>query len=193
MKNSLLCILTFIEDLRDEQPGQGQSIELASFAFFDIETTGLRPDRGARITEIAILKRSGDRYIWHRDECSNRDKAITAALKKVVRQLQTGVVVGHNVRFDLRFVAYEAERLGLKGLNIQFIDTLGLAQKMNLPVTNYRLATLLHHFEITVHGELHTAYVDAQCTRALFWKLVEQGQYETLKDAGVQQLCWTSF
>jgi len=185
--------LTFIEDLRDAQPGQDHSLELASFAFFDIETTGLRPDRGARITEIAILKRSGERYTWQWDKMLEHNKAVRSALKEIISHLQSGVVVGHNVRFDLRFVAYEIERLQLDGLRVQFIDTLGLAQHLDVPVANYKLATLLRYFDINVHGELHTALMDAQATRALLWKLVEYGQLETLADTGIHQLRWTTF
>jgi len=44
------------------------SIELSNFLFLDIETTGLRPDRGARITEIAIYSRSQQIEVWRKNK-----------------------------------------------------------------------------------------------------------------------------
>ena len=39
-------------------------LQVASLVFFDLETTGLRPDRGARIREIAVLGHDGIRFDW---------------------------------------------------------------------------------------------------------------------------------
>ncbi len=90
----------------------GCPIEVASLAFFDIETTGLRPDRGARITET-VLDRDGVRFNWERD--SVNDSTFPSQLPCLFDHLCAGVVVGHNVQFDLRFVAYEADRHGYRG------------------------------------------------------------------------------
>ena len=42
-------------------------IRIASVVFFDLETTGLRPDRGARITEMAVVDQEGIRFNWAAD------------------------------------------------------------------------------------------------------------------------------
>lgn len=165
-------------------------IETTALRFFDIETTGLRPDRGARITEIALVDRGGAQLDWRRE----RDATdLSTVLPGLFDHLQAGVVVGHNVRFDFRFVAYEADRLGLRGPAVRFIDTLDLARTLDLRTPDVRLGTLLSHFALVPEDTLHTALVDARATRALFWTLVEHGNLETLADAGLKRLDWTTF
>src|SRR5699024_6356177 len=108
-------------------------------------------------------------------------------------QLTTGVVVGHNVGFDLGFLAYEAERLGFRGPELLFIDTLVLAKKICDNTLDYQLSTLLGVFNISITGQLHTAAVDAAATRALFWKLINLGNIETLVKTGMRRLNWATF
>ena len=185
--------MQLINSLRDAQPCSVQSVERTSFIFLDIETTGLYPNRGARITEIAILNRNSTTFAWKGDKDKLSDKKLAEQLPVVLRHLTTGVVVGHNISFDLGFLAYEADRLRFRGPKVLFVDTLGLAKKLCDNLKDYKLATLLENFEISTDGPLHTAIVDAQVTRALFWKLVNTGDVETLKEAGMQQLSWTTF
>lgn len=165
-------------------------IEVAPLLFFDIETTGLRPDRGARITEIAIVDHTGVRYDWKR----KRDGATQALqLRPLFDHLRDGVVVGHNLQFDFYFVAYEADRLGLRGPAVRFVDTLGIARTHLDRSSDVRLGTLLSYFGLIPEGDLHTALGDAYATRALFWKLVEHSDLHTLADAGLKKLNWTTF
>jgi DNA polymerase III epsilon subunit-like protein len=180
-------------EIRVAQPDRYQSVEVASFAFFDIETTGLHPDRGAKITEIAILPRSGQRFHWTQPENDIGDKYLSEQLSAVLAHLTTGVVVGHNVGFDLRFIAYETERLGFRGPDVLYIDTLGLARNFCNNTKDYTLSSLLNAFDISIKGPLHTAIVDARATRALFWKLINYGNIETLAQAGMQRLNWSTF
>lgn len=182
-----------ITNLREAAPGSRQSIERTSFAFFDIETTGLRPDRGARITEIAIYNRSSNQLLWEQPKELPSDEKLAEQLPTVLDLLTTGVVVGHNVSFDFKFIAYETERLGFRGPNVLFIDTLGLAKKMCNNTADFKLSSLLNLFNISTEGSLHTAAVDAQATRALFWKLINLGEIETLAQAGMQRLNWSTF
>lgn len=182
-----------ITQLRKTQPKPRQSIERAAFIFFDIETTGLRPDRGARITEIALLNRNSRKLLWKQAENAISDEYLAAQLPLVLKHLESGVVVGHNLQFDLRFIAYETERLGFRGPRLLFVDTLGLAQKLCSNISDFKLSSLIERFNISIGGELHTAAVDAHATRALFWKLIKLGDIETLAHAGMQRVCWSTF
>lgn len=182
-----------INNFRDTQPTSKQSIERSSFCFFDIETTGLRPDRGARITEIAIFNRNSSQFIWEQSRENPSDENLAEQLPVVLNLLTTGVVVGHNVGFDFKFIAYETERLGFRGPNVLFIDTLGLAKKLCNNIGDYKLSSLLTEFNISTEEQLHTAVVDAQATRALFWKLINLGKIETLAQASMQRLSWSTF
>ncbi len=173
-------------------------IHIAPLVFFDIETTGLRPDRGARITEIAVVGHKGTCFDWSREQAPAGERSLSPVLPHLFGRLRAGVVVGHNLHFDFRFVAYEADRLGYDGLDLRFIDTLGLArahlEAAHLEaVEDYRLETLLRTFDVVPDGDLHTALVDARAARALFWKLVDVGHIETLGEAGMKRLNWSTF
>lgn len=182
-------------------------LAFASLRFFDIETTGLRPDRGAKITEMAVAWQGRVRYAWARSEKAEVEQAgaapavtpgghlresdpLMTALPRVLRFLCDGVVVGHNLSFDFRFLTHEAERRGLPVPALQFIDTLSLARRVLEPGADACLDALLSRFDISTGGPLHTATVDARATEALFWTLCEAYGLETLADAGAKPLRW---
>lgn len=168
-------------------------LTVAQLQFFDIETTGLRPDRGAKITEMALVRQGQLHYTWARDaqkgDAPDTD-LLGGALPRVLELLCDGIVVGHNLAFDLRFLAYEAERRGRPLPALRFIDTLGLARRVLGRGSNAQLGALLGRFGIAPRGPLHTAAVDARATEALFWALCETAGLETLADAGMKRLRW---
>jgi DNA polymerase III epsilon subunit-like protein len=163
---------------------------VASFAFFDLETTGLRPDRGARITEAAVVGRGEALLDWQRD--AEDASSLAALLPRLLGRLEGRVVVGHHLSFDFRFIAYEARRHGLSLPRLQFIDTLGLARAALDAAHDGQLEALLRRFDLVPEGPLHTALVDARAARALFWRLVDEGDLQTLADAGAKPLAWTA-
>jgi len=165
-------------------------LRLASFAFFDLETTGLRPDRGAGITEIAVVGANGSLLHWRKQAAP--DASLADQLPLLLDCLDGRVVVGHNLQFDFQFVAYEARRHGLDGPRLRFIDTLALARRLLGPAQDAQLETLLHRFNLMPDEPLHSALVDARATRTLFWQLVEEGSHRTLGDAGAKPLAWAS-
>lgn len=165
-------------------------LRTASLVFFDLETTALRPDRGGRICEMAVVDQNGVRFDWRSDANSPCDDAVSRQLLSLVDHLEAGIAVGHNLHFDVRFLTYEAERLGLGGLDLRFADTLGLARSLLDVPDTYQLEALLRHFDATPEEALHTAMGDALATRTLFWHLVEHGELQTLSDAHMQRLQW---
>ena len=167
-------------------------LRVASLVFFDLETTALRPDRGGRICEMAVVDQNGVRFDWTSSRASPSDPAVSRQISGLRRHLQDTVVVGHNLPFDLRFLTYEAERLGHRGLDIRFADTLGLARRQLPSRDTHQLGALLDEFEIGQEETLHTAVGDALATRALFWSLVDHGDLETLSDVGVKRLSWNA-
>jgi DNA polymerase III epsilon subunit-like protein len=167
-------------------------LHVCTFVFLDVETSGLRPDRGARLTEIAALGRRSSLLDW-RAEAGN-DAALAAVWPDLRRCLHAGLVVGHHLAFDLRFLAREAERLRLPGgLDVRFIDTLPLARRLVSGVPDYRLGTLLSALGLVPEGPLHTAVTDAAATRDLFWALVARGSLATAAEAGLQRARWRAF
>ena len=164
----------------------------ASLVFFDLETTGLRPDRGARICEMAVAGPEGIRFSWQSETDPPTDDNVAGQLPQLLSSLDGHVVVGHNLQFDFGFLTYEAERLGRKGIDLQFVDTLGIARALYPERDDYRLGALRSAFNLPLPGPLHTAEVDTLTTRALFWHLVDEGGFETLADAGVKRLSWNA-
>jgi len=169
---------------------------VAPFCFLDIETSGLRADRGARITEIALLSRDGTRTDWCMPDAfpvgsEDHDAAVKTQLSRLVSDVRDVVTVGHNVSFDLRFIAYECRRLEISGPSVQVIDTLVLARRTYPNAPDYRLETLARILDLPVRGELHTAVVDAQVTRSLLEKVTDIGSMTTLADAGIRRLAWS--
>jgi len=181
-----------IQNIRIDEPEPSVSLELANLLFFDIETTGLRPDRGAEITEVSILNRNSQLYYWCRNSAADFD-SLSIELPIILSTLKKGVVVGHNLKFDFWFISHEADKLGIDGPELRFIDTLSIARKFLPGKNSYRLGDLLREFDITVNGELHAAETDAAATRALFWKLIEKGGISTVGEAGMKKMNWSNF
>lgn len=182
-----------ISELREIASHGNLSIERAGFIFFDIETTGLYAEKGAKIIESACVSRDTILQDWSQDAHEASDDLLVKMLPELMRHLKKGVVVGHNICFDLNFIAYKAEKLGLGGPDLFFIDTLALSRRLLEKLESHKLESLLQYFDITVKGELHTALVDVQATRAVFWKLIEKGKINTLKEAGVKRLRWAVY
>ena len=167
-----------------------QPLRTASLRFFDLETTGLRPDRGARITEMAVADQGGVQFAWTSSQDPPCNEAVARQLPVLVGHLGAGIVVGHNLSFDFRFVTYEAERLGLGGIDVHFVDTLGLAREVLADAPSHRLGALLGAVGAAPDEALHTAVGDVLATRTLFWRLVDRGDLTTLGEAGVKRLRW---
>lgn len=167
-------------------------IEVTSLLFFDLETTGLRPDRGARIVEIAVLGSESVRHTWSTDRTPPNDSVVVGQCRHLSNVFADGVVVGHNLQFDLQFLAYEADRLGVDGPDLRFIDTLSLVRQ-RLDPPDARLDALANRFDLVPNDALHTALGDARATRALFRFLVDREDLHTLADAGAKELRWSTF
>ncbi len=160
--------------------------------FFDLETTGLRPDRGARITEAAVMDHRDLQLYWHCDHGSS----IARMVPQLISVLTETVVVGHNLAFDFRFLTYEAERQKHPPFTLRYIDTLALARRLDLhnQLPDLALQTLAEHMmdpETIGAITFHTAQGDARATRAVLWSLAEQHALHSLSEAGLQRFSWT--
>lgn len=168
-------------------------LRTAPLVFFDLETTGLRPDRGGRICEIAVVDHDGIRLRWVSETDRPSDDVVARQLHSLLDTLRSTIVVGHNLQFDVHFLTYEFRRLsesGSPGLDIQFVDTLGLARRLRPHRDGHQLDVLARDLDLTPDAELHTAVGDARATQALFWHLVDEHDLETLSDVGAKRLTW---
>jgi DNA polymerase III epsilon subunit-like protein len=169
-------------------------LAVAPLLFLDIETTGLRPDRGARITEIGVVDHAAVCLHWTgAPDTTGYDDRLATILPDVFACLASGVVVGHNLSFDVGFLAREADRLGHAGPRLRCIDTLALARRHLHRTPDVRLDTLRSYLGLNVDGDPHTALGDARATRALLWALADCAALQTLRDARMQRLDWAAF
>lgn len=155
------------------------------FAVIDLETTGLHPDYHHRVVEIAIveLDPSGtteDEWVTllnpERDVGPTRIHGIRAQdvvdaprftdiTAEVVRRIAGRVLVAHNLRFDLRFLAAELAGAGADLGVTDGICTLGLAGRFGI-VGERSLAACCGSFDIPLHDQ-HFALADATAAAAL--------------------------
>jgi DNA polymerase III epsilon subunit-like protein len=159
----------------------------AALLYFDIETTGLHPGKGAEVTEVAVLDSGGLRLGWTRDSSEGNFGKLIPAL---FDHLEDGVVVGHNLSFDFRFVAYEAGRRALEGPDVRYIDTYALAKELDPDASSFKLENLAGRYDLPVQGEFHAAETDAAVSCELLWHFVLNGDVETLGQAGLSRIQW---
>jgi DNA polymerase-3 subunit epsilon len=138
------------------------------YAVLDVETTGLRPEAGDRVVQIAVTlldARGAVERSWsslvdpQRDPGPTHVHGITAEhlvgaprfarlAPTVAELLQGRVFVAHNARFDWKFVTAEMRAAGVELPVRRRLCTWELAQRLDLPVENLKLATLAEHWGV---------------------------------------------
>ncbi len=171
--------------------GRGDAIIpslMRSIIAFDIETTGLDPERDA-VIEIGAVRFKGDRIEAEWSSLVNpgrpvppfitqltgiNDEMLGGAprITQVLPELETFVgedpILGHNIRFDLSFM----QRRGLFDLN-ETLDTYDLASVLMPAAGRYGLSALASALSVPVRTS-HRALDDAHTTRQIFLQLFEQ-------------------
>ncbi|WP_433614499.1 DUF4236 domain-containing protein [Dactylosporangium sp. CA-139114] len=156
------------------------------YAIVDVETTGLAPEAGDRIIEIAIARvdrtgriedefvtlvnpdgrDTGPVLVHGIDQDAVRDAPRFADIAgEVVRRLDGCVLVAHNAAFEERFLAAELARAGLRVGPVPALCTLWLARR-SMPTPNHKLATLARHAGIAM-PDAHAALGDVRAVAAL--------------------------
>jgi DNA polymerase III subunit epsilon len=164
--------------------------------FLDTETTGLYPDQGHRIIEIAAIETFNRRPTGkHFHHYINPEREIDAAAQEVhgitieflqdkplfedianefIEFVKDSELIIHNAPFDVGFLNSELGRLGLTPINqvcAKITDTLKMAKDAR-PGQRNNLDALCRHFEIdnsrrTLHGALLDAELLAEVYMAL--------------------------
>jgi DNA polymerase III subunit epsilon len=160
----------------------------------DTETTGLDPQAGHRIVEIACIELlhhvpSGRRF--HRYVNPERDMPSDALLVHgltaeflathppfavIADELAAFIggdrLVIHNAEFDLAFLNAELARLGRSPLACPFVDTLAVARR-RFPGAPASLDALCRRFAIDrSERELHGAEIDCELLAAVYIELL---------------------
>jgi DNA polymerase III epsilon subunit family exonuclease len=178
-----------------------QSLSDVPFVFLDTETTGLNPAFGDRIVEIALLK-VRNRVIVDRFESlinpgrpiSPGASAINGITDEMVRYspyftqiadqllsfIEDSVLVIHNARFDLGFLAAQL-RFAKKDFPSNLVlDTIRLAKLVYPDLGSYSLGNLATALEISI-PHLHRAMDDVEITNRIFDKILAELENRNIK------------
>lgn len=169
-------------------------IARTDFAVLDLETTGLFPTAHDRVVEAAVLRYGPDgslRRRWvslvdpQRDLGATHVHGISAAdlhgaprfvdvVGELCQLLRDAVVVAHNARFDVTFLAAEFARAGYHLPTLPAVCTMTLPKRLGLTSVGRSLQAACAHWGIPydvarAHGALH----DAEAAAGVFGKLLE--------------------
>ena len=173
------------------------------FAVIDVETTGLFPRKHDRIVEVAVVTITGRGEILEQyasllnpgrdlgpvDIHGIHGSDVVSAPRfediagDLVDRLSGSVVAGHNIRFDLDFVAAEFARLGVDLPALPSVCTLSLAGRLALAAPNRRLSGCCEALGIP-HVAAHSALGDAQATARLLLALLDLARCDRLERLG---------
>ncbi|MBO7237980.1 MAG: 3'-5' exonuclease [Elusimicrobiaceae bacterium] len=179
----------------------------AKFAVLDTETTGLSPQTGGKICELAISISQNGRKIEEFSTLLNpqmpmhpeviaihgitnemvKDAPIFADIVPQLLDLLDGcVLVAHNADFDLGFLRGEMEHCGLRLPDYPVLDTLKLARKNGCFARN-NLGMIATSLGIDAAGA-HRALADVRMTEKVLYHFLQdfmRGGVTTLEE--VQQ------
>lgn len=159
----------------------------------DFETTGLRPDQGDRITEVAALRLYKGQVVERYQSLMNCEHRLSNSIRnftginqqmvdsapkpgRVIPELLLFIgydtVVSHNAAFDQGFLDCECERLHLRRYNDDFVCTVQLARRLLPELPSHSLHALVRHFKLS-NTKPHRAALDAEATAQVLVKLCE--------------------
>lgn len=149
----------------------------------DFETTGLSPDGGDRITEVAALRIAGgeivDRYV-SLVNCGVRIPSFITQLTGITQKMVDGappaaevvpalidfiggdVLAAHNASFDEKFLKAEGGLLGLDCRHAGLVCSLKLSRRVFPGLASYKLGNLSQSLGIVFGGRAHRAEADAE-------------------------------
>lgn len=170
-------------------------LDALDFVVFDTETTGLLPQQGDEIVQIAAIRIVNGRIVENEvfDMLVNPGRPIPAgstevhgiteamvadapgvaeALRRFHRFAEGAVLIAHNAPFDMQFLRRREEELGLR-FDHPVLDTVLLSAVVFGQHEVHSLDALTHRMGVTIPEEArHTAIGDARATAEVFVRLV---------------------
>ena len=164
----------------------------ADFTAIDVETTGLRPLQH-RIIEIAAIRYRAGAEAERFEMLLQPDRSVPSVITRLtgIRDvdledaahfrdiadplldfLGDDLLVGHNVGFDLSFIAGEFKRLGRPALANNRFDTLSAANRLLTGLRRKNLGKLAEHLEVPLSTQ-HRGGSDARMTAGVAFRLAE--------------------
>jgi DNA polymerase III subunit epsilon len=158
----------------------------------DFETSGMSPEQGGRITEVAALRIVGDRvterfvslvncgvripsFITQLTGITQRmvDRAplVDEVLPRLLEFIGSDALVAHNASFDEKFLMAEAARISLASQHHATICSVKLSRRVIPGLASYSLGSLASSLDIQFNSQAHRAEADADVTARLMLRL----------------------
>ena len=163
------------------------------FVVFDVETTGLSPNTGDRIVEIAALKVKNFKILDRFETLVNPQREISYGafmvngitqamveeaptareiLPSVSKFFKNSYLIGHNINFDLGFLYNEFNLVGSPAPDYQaIIDTVQMSRKLLPSLARHSLSSVSYALGI-VESQRHRAMADVEMTCQVFYQLL---------------------
>jgi DNA polymerase-3 subunit epsilon len=166
-------------------------LDKITFTVLDVETTGLTPQFGDRVCEIALLRFRGDRELGRFQSLVNPQRPISpgafavngirdqdvveapifAEIAPVVLDLlDDSTLVAHNAPFDVAFLEAEFQMCDLPLACDSIIDTLALARRCYRFPSN-SLQAVARFLDVDTMGQ-HRALADVVTTKMVLERFV---------------------
>lgn len=182
-------------------------LDALDYVVFDTETTGLLPQQGDEIVQIAAIRIVNGRIIAGEvfetlvnpgrsippgstevhgitDAMVAEAPDVTEALRRFHRFAQGSVLIAHNAPFDMQFLRRREDALGLR-FDHPILDTVLLSAVLFGQHEVHSLDALAHRVGVTIPEESrHTAIGDALATAEVFVRLVRALQGRNLTTFG---------
>jgi DNA polymerase III subunit epsilon len=182
--------------LAGDGPDPAEELDRLTFAVVDVETTGGSPERGHRITEVAVVEMRGGGVVGEFQALVNpgrpipprisrltgiTDRMVAGApyFEEVAQELFTWldgrVLVAHNAPFDWRFLSHQlADALGCVPQGGR-LCTLQMARRLAPGLARKNLDALASHFGVSFLSR-HRAHGDALATARVFSYLLDEAR-----------------
>ncbi len=186
------------DDLPVVYHSNGQSID-GEFVVFDVETTGLGPDKD-KITEIGAVKIKGGKIIDKFSSFVNPEIPIPSFIVKLtgisndmvkdsptiepvllefLEFINGTTLVAHNSPFDMGFIRHTAKLMG-EHIKNPVIDTLQLCRLMFPELGKYKLNIIAKHLGVKLENH-HRAVDDSKATAEIFLRCIEMLKVDEVK------------
>ncbi len=160
----------------------------------DFETSGMSPDQGGRVTEVAALRIVGgevvDRYVslincnvripsfitqltGITQSMVNKAPPVSEVMPALVEFIGDATLAAHNASFDEKFLLAESDRLCLAPRHDGVVCSVKLSRRVFPGLDSYSLGPLASSLGIRFRGQAHRAEADAEVASALLLRIGE--------------------
>ncbi|MFZ6719488.1 DUF1653 domain-containing protein [Undibacterium sp. Ji49W] len=161
----------------------------------DFETSGMTPEQGGRVTEVAALRIVGgeivDRYVslincrvripYFITELTGITQSmvdhappVSEVMPELVEFIGSDALAAHNASFDEKFLLAESDRLGLWPAYDGVICSVKLSRRVFPGLNSYSLGPLASSLGIRFKGSAHRAEADAEVASKLMLRIAAE-------------------